>query len=168
MLKDIFENTNKIKKIIKNYLGFYDEDLEQEVYIKIWKNREKYKEQNKFSSWVCTITANLCRDYLKSAKFKYDNLTTKDDDILNNVKYGKTPEKIMAAKERQKFILNEINRLPQKMKQALILYEFEDKSYEEISKKLNVPTGTVKSRINNARKLLSISLASLIGDSENE
>ena len=50
------------------------------------------------------------------------------------------------------------------MKEAIILYEFEDLSYEQIAKKLNVPQGTVKSRINNARKILQEKLSFLISE----
>ena len=48
------------------------------------------------------------------------------------------------------------------MKEVIILYEFEDYSYEKISKKLNIPEGTVKSRINNARKILKDRLSFLM------
>ena len=158
----ISKNSYKIRQIIKNFTGEYNEDLEQEIYIKTYKNLEKYKEQNKFTQWICAIAANICRDYLRSAKFKNSNLTTHDDDILNNSATNKTPEIEYSAKERQKIILKEINALPKKLKQAIILYEFEDYSYEKIAQKLKIPEGTVKSRINNARKILKEKLSFLI------
>lgn len=164
----ISKNSYKIKQIIKNFTGEYNEDLEQEVYIKTYKNLEKYKEQNKFSQWICTITANICRDYLRSAKFKQQNQTTNDEDILNNVSIKKTPEREFSQKERQKIILKEINSLPKKMKQVVILYEFEDYSYEKIAQKLKIPQGTVKSRINNARKILKEKLSFLISEETDE
>ena len=162
MIKLISENANKIKKIIKDYIGFYDEDIEQEVHIRVWKNRDKYKEQNKFSSWICTITANICKDYLKSKQFKQKNITDGDEDALRNIKTTNTPEKILSQKERQKIILKAVNSLPAKMKTVVILFEFEDYSYEDIAKKLKIPIGTVKSRMNNARKLLSDKLSCLL------
>ena len=162
MKKIIEENSYKIRQIIKNFTGSYNEDLEQEVYIKTYKNLEKYKEQNKFSQWICTITANLCRDYLKSAKFKNASITDGDDEKLEKTKDKKTPEKILDSKERQKIILKAINSLPKKMKETIILYEFEDYSYEQISNKLKVPIGTIKSRINNARKILQEQLSFLM------
>ncbi len=168
-MKDIIqENKYKIKQIIKNFIGHYDEDIEQEVYIKTYKNLDKYEEQNKFSRWICTITANLCRDYLRSSKFKMQNCTTNDDDTLNNVRTTKTPEKEYSIKEQQRITLSAINSLPKKLKEVIILYEFEDYSYEKISNKLKVPVGTVKSRINTARKILREKLSFLIGDEENE
>ncbi len=162
MIKLISENANKIKKIIKDYIGFYDEDIEQEVHIRVWKNRDKYKEQNKFSSWICTITANICKDYLKSKQCKQKNITDGDEDALRNIKTTNTPEKILSQKERQKIILKAVNSLPAKMKTVVILFEFEDYSYEDIAKKLKIPIGTVKSRMNNARKLLSDKLSCLL------
>lgn len=164
-MKEQFEkNAYKIKQIIKNITGNYNEDLEQEVYIKSFKNLQNYKEQNKFSQWICAITANICRDYLRSAKFKNDQITDHDEEILINTKNNETPETILTAKERQKIILKEIERLPKKMKEVVILFEFENYSYEDISNKLKIPTGTVKSRMNSARKILSEKLAFLLGD----
>jgi len=162
--EEIRKNAYKVKQIIKNFTGSYNEDLEQEVYIKTYKNLPKYKEQNKFSQWLCTIAANVCRDYLRSAKFKNSQVTDNDEEAIINTKITETPETIYSEKERQKLILKEIERLPKKMKEAIILYEFEDYSYEEMSKKLRVPIGTVKSRINSARKILSEKLAFLLGD----
>jgi len=162
-LKNIInKHSYKIKQIIKNLTGEYNEDLEQEVYIKTYQNLNKYQEKNKFSSWICTIAANLCRDYLRSAKFKYKSQTTSDEEIVNNISTKKTPEETYSLKERQKIVLAQINKLPKKMKEALILFEFEDYSYEKIAQKLKIPQGTVKSRINNARKILKENLSFLM------
>ena len=162
-MKDIIsQHSYKIKQIIKNFTGSYNEDLEQEIYIKTYKNLEKYQEKNKFSQWICTIASNLCRDYLRSAKFKNSSITSNDDEILDNISTKKTPEIEYSLKERQKIILKEIDKLPKKMKETLILYQFEDYSYEQIAKKLRIPEGTVKSRINNARKILKENLSFLM------
>ena len=144
--------------------GGYNEDIEQEVYIRTLKNLNKYEERNKFSSWISVITANICRDYLKSAFFKNKKNTLYDEDIVLSAKSNNQPERILTQKERQKAILKAVDLLPSKLKKVIILYEFEDLSYEQISKKLNIPIGTVKSRISNARKLLQSSLQFLLGD----
>ena len=166
-MRDIItKNGYKIRQIIKNFTGEYNEDLEQEVYIKTYKNLNKYKEQNKFSQWICTIAANICRDYLKSSYFKNKKITDADEENLNNLSIRITPEEQICAKERQKIILKAVNSLPKKMKEVIILYEFEDYTYEKISEKLNIPTGTVKSRINSARKILSEKLNFLLEDND--
>ena len=164
-MKDIIKNNSfKIRQIIKNFTGHYDEDLEQEVYIKTYKHLEDYKEQNKFSAWICTITANLCRDYLRSAKFKNAQITDYDSEKLDSARAHSNPEREYSLKERQRITLKAINSLPKKLKESIILFEFEDYSYEQIAKKLNIPMGTVKSRINNARKILKEELSFLIGE----
>ena len=163
-MKDIIKNNcNKVRAIIKNLTGSYNEDLEQEVYIKTYKNLDKYNEQNKFSNWICTIARNLCKDYLKSAAFKFNN-NQADEECLENLKSTQTPEKIYTSKERQKIILKAIDSLPKKLKEVIILYEFEDYSYEKIAQKLNIPQGTVKSRINSARNILKENLSFLLGE----
>lgn len=144
--------------------GSYNEDIEQEVYIRTIKNIDKYQERNKFAKWISTIAANICRDYLKSSTFKNSTKTIYDENALLNVKSKNLPEKNYSQKERQKIILRAIESLPDKLRKVIILYEFEDYSYEQISKKLNIPTGTVKSRINTARKILQESLQFLLGD----
>lgn len=164
-MKDIIlQNKYKIQQIIKKFTGQYNEDLEQEVYIKTFKNIDKYHEQNRFSQWICTIAANICKDYLKSAFYRYNHNNDSIDDIIIQPKAKSNPEKEYSLKEQQRITLSAINSLPKKLKQAIILYEFEDYSYEQISKKLNIPQGTVKSRINNARRILREKLKFLIGE----
>ncbi len=167
-MKDIInKNKLKIRQIIKKFIGTQNEDLEQEVYIRTYKHLDKYQEQNKFSQWISTIAANICRDYLKSSYFKNQSIATNDEFTLNSIKSNQNPEKELTKKERQKIILREVDSLPKKMKEVIILYEFEDYSYEKISQKLKIPQGTVKSRINNARKILKEKLSFLITEDEN-
>jgi len=164
-VKEIIEKYKySVMSIIKNFTGSRNEDIEQEVYIKVWKNRANYNEQNKFTQWINTITANTCRDYLKSKSNKIALENYDDDETLNSIrdKEASEPEKILDKKERQKAILKAVDTLPKKMKEVIILYEFEGKNYEEISKKLNIPTGTVKSRLSNARSELKEKLQHLI------
>ena len=143
--------------------GSDNEDIEQEVYIRTWKNMDKYKEQGKFKSWINTITANLCRDYLKSAYFKHSiNSTSEEDTIVQITDTKDSIENIFIQKQRQKKIIEAIDTLKPKLKEVIILFEMKNMSYDEISEKLKVPTGTVRSRLFNARKELSIKLQELI------
>lgn len=116
---------------------------------------ENYQEQGKFSSWLSTLTANVCRDYFKSKQHIMETKQVSGEEILDKVKVGGRQEEVIDAKKRQKIILKAVDDLPRKMRQVVILFEFEEKSYEEISKKLGLPVGTIKSRLFNARKILS-------------
>ena len=143
--------------------GSHNEDIEQEVYIRTWKNIDKYKENGKFKSWVSTITANLCRDYMKSSYFRHSqNSVTEEDDLIQIKDEKESIEDTFIRKQRQKRIMDAIDSLKPKFREVVIMYEMQDMSYEEISEKLKCPVGTVRSRLFNARKELSITLQDLI------
>lgn len=143
--------------------GTHNEDIEQEVYIRTWKNLDKYEENGKFKSWINTITANLCRDYMKSSYFKNSQNSVTEDDELIQIKDERADiENVFIQKQRQKRIIKAIDALKPKFREVVIMYEMKNMSYEEISQKLNCPVGTVRSRLFNARKELSITLQDLI------
>ena len=164
MKEIISENKSLIKAIIKKLTGSYNEDLEQEVYIKTWKNLEKYKEEGKFKQWIGGLTANVCRDYFKTRQHKMESRQIGGNELLENVKVGGHQEEVIDAKARQKIILKAVDDLPKKMRQVVIWYEFEEMGYEQIAQKLGLPIGTVKSRLFNARKILSEKLKFLKGE----
>lgn len=149
-LNEIIKNNKQnVKNIIRLITKEADnEDLEQEVYIKVWKNAEKYKEQGSFSAWIKTIAKNVSKDYLKSSYRKKQDITTSDDKILVLIQEKKsTPEKKLIQTERQKQIIKAIEQLKPKFKEVILLCEVEGLSYEDCSKKLKCPLGTVKSRL---------------------
>lgn len=143
-----------VRGIIKRVTGCYNEDLEQEVYIKAWKNIDSYEEKGKFANWIKTIASNVSKDYLRSRCFKQKMKEENDEEKIINISDKQNPEKSLSQKERQKIIITAINDLPPKFKEVVMLFDIEDMSYEEISIKINCPVGTVKSRLFNARKKL--------------
>ena len=160
----IAENKSLVKSIIRKIIGFYDEDIEQEVYIKTWRNLPKYTENGKFKSWIATVTANVCKDYFKSSVYKQQSVEVSSDEVLQNKGIAASQEKIVDAKKRQKIILNAVNDLPKKMRKVIILFEFEDFNVAEIAQKLGEPEGTIKSRLYKARQILAEKLKFLKGD----
>ena len=160
----IKENKGLIKAIIKKITGSYNEDIEQEVYIKTWKNINNYKETGKLRSWIATITANVCKDYFKSSSYKQNLREVRDENVLENKAVSASQERIIDAKKRQKIILKAVDDLPYKMRKVLVLFEFEDFSIAEIAKKLGEPEGTIKSRLYTARKTLAEKLKFLMGE----
>ena len=156
-------NKQNVKNIIRLITKQENEDLEQEVYVKVWKNADKYREQGSFKSWISTIAKNVSKDYLKSATFRNSNNTTSDDVVLGTIKDTKqTPEARTVAGERQARIINAIENLKPKLKEAIMLCEIYGYTYEEAAKKLKCPLGTIKSRIYNAKKELAEQLQDLL------
>lgn len=161
--KIIKTNQNNVKSIIRLITKEDNEDLEQEVYIKVWKNSEKYKEQGSFKSWISTIAKNVSKDYLKSVQKRNQDALTTDDNTLNTIKDQKsTPELKVISNDRQKIITTAIEGLRPKFKEVIMLCEIYDYTYEEASFKLKCPVGTIKSRLYNAKKELAIKLQDLL------
>lgn len=163
-IKTIIKNHGAtVRNIIKRITNEQNEDLEQEVYTKVWKNAEKYQEKGTFNAWIRTISANLSKDYLKSSQKKMSDNSTGDETVLSLVQDSKdTPESLLLKRERQKMISEAINNLKPKFREVIMLYEIENQSYEEISQKLKCPIGTVKSRLYNAKKELATALQELM------
>ena len=156
-------NKNNIKNIIRLITKSENEDLEQEVYIKLWKNSDKYKEQGSMKSWIGTIAKNTSKDYLKSATVRYESNSTSDEFVLTSIKDKKTtPEGQILTTERQKRIIKAIDNLKPKLRETIMLCEIYGYTYEEASTKLNCPIGTIKSRIYNAKKELAKELEDLL------
>ena len=156
-------NKQNIKNIIKLITKQENEDIEQEVYIKLWKNADKYEERGSLKSWVNTIAKNTSKDYLKSAVIKNEQNSTSDDLVVCNIKDKKrSPEDCVIVNERQKRIIKAVDNLKPKFREVIMLCEIYGYTYEEASKKLNCPIGTIKSRIYNAKKELAEVLQDLL------
>lgn len=156
-------NQNNVKSIIRLITKENNEDLEQEVYIKVWKNSEKYQEKGSFKSWINTIAKNVSKDYLKSVQKRNQDALTGDDDVFNSIKDKKvTPELKVINNDRQKIITTAIESLKPKFKEVIMLCEIYGYSYEETAFKLKCPLGTVKSRLYNAKKELTEKLKDLL------
>ena len=156
-------NKQNIKNIIRMITKQDNEDIEQEVYIKLWKNSEKYEERGSLKSWVNTIAKNASKDYLKSSVVKNEQNCTADEDVLVNIRdRKKNPEDAIMTTERQKRIIDAVEKLKPKFKEVIMMCEIYGYTYEEASVKLNCPVGTIKSRIFNAKKELATVLCDLM------
>ncbi len=157
------ENQQNVKNMIRLITKEENEDLEQEVYVKAWRNSEKYSERGTFSAWINTIAKNVSRDYLKSAYKKNKDNSTSDDLVINTIKDRKAvPELRLIQNDRQRQIISAINMLKPKFKEVVMLCEIEGYSYEQAAQSIKCPVGTVKSRLYNAKKFLADELKDLL------
>ena len=161
--KIINDNKNNIKNIIRLITREDNEDIEQEVYLKIWKKSDNYEEKGSLKSWISMITKNTSLDYLKSKYYKTSVKSDSDENTLNDIKDRKlSPEDNIINLERKRQIIKAIDSLKPKFKQVIIMTEIDGYSYEECAQKLKCPIGTVKSRIFNAKKELAEKLQHLL------
>lgn len=156
-------NRENVKNIIKMITKSENEDLEQEVYWKVWKNSDKYTEKGSFKGWVNTIAKNVSKDYLKLAYNRKEQLTTEEDKTFENIKDKKSsPELKLIQGDRQKRILKAVEELKPKFRDVVIYVEIYGYTYEECAKKFKCPVGTIKSRLYNAKKELANKLSDLL------
>lgn len=162
--KEIIKNNqNNVRSIIRLITKETNEDLEQEVFVKVWKNSERYNEQGSFKSWINTIAKNVSKDYLKSVQKRNQDALTSDDEILNTIKDKKsTPELRVISNDRQRQITEAIDSLKPKFREVIMLCEIYGYTYEEAAFKLKCPVGTIKSRLYNAKKELANLLKDLL------
>lgn len=141
------------------------EDIVQETFLRLYKNKHLYKRIAKFSTWLYTIAANLAKTELRKRKRRsilflsnmgYEN---KDYDLPDN---SLTPDIKVDNDIKIDMIRNEIDKLPLKFKDVIVLRDIQEFSYEEISNILSIPIGTVKSRVNRGRQRLQKKLKHLL------
>lgn len=129
------------------------EDAFQEVFIKVYKNFDKFKKNSSEKTWIMSITMNTCRDILRISWFK-KVIMFKDidnDSLLDN--YENIDNKVINKIDYEN-LLKEVINLPRKYKEPIILYYYEELSTVDISKMLKIPEGTVRNRLFRARTLL--------------
>lgn len=132
-------------------------DMTQEVFIKIYKNIDKYNESAKFSTWVYTITYNTCIDEIRKRKNKTAlsmdaKWETSEGEIsIDLPDSSPSPEDVLMTKETKNEVQQAINRMNDEHKTFLIMRDIQDLSYNEIAEIASVSLGTVKSKISRAR-----------------
>ena len=162
----IKRHQNKVRAIVFKFTNNPEDlnDISQEVFIKAFRSIKKYRGDASFSTWLYRITINTCKDTVKRQNIhsqKVVNIEDKSYKEIPDMKHNDITDNIRINKE-QKLVLEEIKKLPESQRLALILHDIEELSYKEISHIANCPVGTVKSRLFNARKALKQKLKSLI------
>lgn len=141
-----------------------NEDLFQDVFLKIFKNCRDFRGKSKLSTWIGAITHHVCVDYLRRKKLEttlwdYNNdlqLTRHIQAELN----GKKAEK----EDINRLLMAAINKLPVDYHTVITLYHLEEFSCHDISEITGMPEGTVKSYISRGRSALREILTALVPD----
>ncbi len=129
------------------------EDIAQDVFIKIYEKKLKASTGVKFSTWLYRVTFNAGIDFVRKRKFISHSL---DEDDAKEVAdpAPSLPSKELEEKELKEKLRQEIDRLPEKLKYPLLLFQFENLSYEEIASILGVSKKAVERRIYHAKQCL--------------
>jgi RNA polymerase sigma-70 factor, ECF subfamily len=155
---------NQITNYVYRMLDDYDRavDLAQETFVRVWVNAARYQATYSFSTYIYKIAHNLAISELRQRKRRrtiqlptfFSDKDNEEMEVEIEDRKQQPADDVMIGDERRQAVSRAIASLPEKYRAALVLCEFEEKSYDEISGVLGLPVGTVKSRINRARNLL--------------
>ena len=134
-------------------------DLCQEVFLRVYENRGRYRETGTFSAWLYRIALNVGRDSLRRRRKEpcgLGDVEPADDEA--------SPDAVCEQAERGQFISQAIAGLPESQRVVLILRHYEEMSFEQIARMLGEPASTIKSRFQAALQRLRERLRFLCDD----
>jgi RNA polymerase sigma-70 factor, ECF subfamily len=132
------------------------EDAAQEAFVRVWQNLNSYRPKYAFRSWLYRIATNAALDSLRRER------PTEELDSLSLADPGTTPERSVEENQRAKHVRRAIAQLSESLRVVLILREYQELTYQEIADTLDIPIGTVMSRLNTARVQLRHELLVLL------
>ena len=155
---------------IYRYVGSQAEavDLAQETFVRVFESRHRYKPSAKFSTWLFTIASNLCRNLFRwRQRHPTVALDGPSSDGAGSRNFaesladeGDTPADTAERNDVAAAVKEQIDRLPHDLKTAVLLFEYEDLSHQEIAAVLRCSSKAVETRLYRARNILREKLSS--------
>ena len=148
----------KVFHIAYKFTGRHDaaEDLTQEVFLKVFKSLDKFHRDADFSTWLSSVARNYCIDHYRASRREkevvVEDLVAFD---LAPASSGSNPHRALEDRDRRSFLRSGLDSLPEKLREAVVLRDLQGLSYQEMAERLELPEGTVKSRINRGREELT-------------
>lgn len=138
-------------------------DLSQEAFARAYRALKRFDPERSFYTWYYQILKNLCINHLHSKRRRrHVSLDDADHHYLQPAVHGsESPDEMMEKTERNALLWEAINQLDEADREIILMKEFQDFSYKEIAESLNIPIGTVMSRLYYARKRLVKRLGTL-------
>ena len=157
----VLKHQFKVHAIVSRYVKDFDEvnDVVQETFIKAYRALEAFRGESAFYTWLYRIAVNTSKNYLlarnrRPPSFDIDLGDSEVEELSSQLQNLDSPDNILTRNELETVINLAIKDLPADLRNALMLREFEDLSYEQISDIMDCPVGTVRSRIFRAREAL--------------
>jgi len=160
---------HKIMAVISRYIRNADEvqDVAQDTFVRAWKALPNFRGDSAFFTWLYRIAINTAKNQLVSKSRRPPDTDIDIDDAqfldsADGLRDADTPLGHVLTDEIQATVRRALDALPEEMRQAISLREFDGLSYEEIAEVMDCPVGTVRSRIFRAREAIDEALAPLL------
>ena len=158
------QHWRKVFNLAYKFVGRHDEaeDLTQDVFLKIFKALHTFDRRANFQTWLISISRNLCIDHYRSVRKERETMARDvDASLLTPASRGRSPLGELEQLDLRQHIREALAELPPALREAVVLRDLQEFSYQEIADKLHLPEGTVKSRINRGRLELARQLRRL-------
>jgi RNA polymerase sigma-70 factor (ECF subfamily) len=147
----------KIFHVAYKFTGKHDEaeDLTQEIFLKVFRSLDKFNRDADFSTWLGSVARNYCIDRYRAQKREREVLV---EDLLAfdmAPAASGNPHRLLEDRDRTSFLRKGLDQLPDKLREAVVLRDLQGLTYQEMADRLQLPEGTVKSRINRGREELA-------------
>jgi RNA polymerase sigma-70 factor (ECF subfamily) len=160
---------NPLTNFVYRFLGDYDgcADIVQDTFVKVYRYKDSYSSLAKFSTWIYTIAGNLARtEYQRRRRRNFFSISSFGDeektfDIPDN---SYRPDVAADASMKNEIIQKALLKVRDSYREAVILRDIQELSYEEIAEIMQIEVGTVKSRINRGRAELQKYLKDIYND----
>jgi len=158
----------KVFNVAYKFVGRHDEaeDLTQDIFLKVFKSLDTFDRRANFQTWLISVSRNLCIDHYRSVRKERETIDRDVDSTQVAPPSVGTPGQLAALEQRDRVeLLREaMAALPATLRTAVLMRDIQECSYHEIAKKLKLPEGTVKSRINRGRTELARQIRKLRGE----
>ena len=148
------QNWRKVFNVAYKFVGRHDEaeDLTQDIFLKIFKALATFDRRANFQTWIVSISRNLCIDHYRSVRKERQTIAREvDTGDLQPASTDRTPYAAAEHQDLRVLLRTALQTLPPALRTAVVLRDLQEMSYQEIAAKLELPEGTVKSRINRGR-----------------
>lgn len=154
------ENERQVYSVCFHMMGNREDaqDCAQETMLRAFRAFGSFRQDASFSTWITRIAMNVCTDALRKRRDAVSLDALREDQGFDVSDAAPTAYARLEEKERLRLLKEGLSLLPPDMRQMIVLRDMQGKSYEEIGEILNVPLGTVKSRVSRAREKLSMIL----------
>jgi RNA polymerase sigma-70 factor (ECF subfamily) len=156
----------KVFNVAYKFVGRHEEaeDLAQDIFLKIFRSLDTFDRRANFQTWLISVSRNLCIDHYRSVR-KERETVDRDVDAGQLTPAAPDPSPMAALEQRDRVLLlrEALSALPETLRTAVLMRDIQELSYQEISDKLRLPEGTVKSRINRGRTELARQIRKLRG-----
>ena len=154
----------RVFNVAFKFVGRHDqaEDLAQEIFLKVFKALRTFDRRANFQTWLVSVSRNLCIDHYRSVR--------KERELMDRSVDAEDLDALAALERnhRRKLLHRALAQLPETLRTAVLMRDIQEHSYRDIADQLDLPEGTVKSRINRGRHELARQIRRLTSEAEQQ